>query len=467
MVSGEVADRNGKMASKERKRERMKRELSVGIAGIIGVTLAALSPVRAELVREANHVGTNIDLGQIVSGDIYAGPVREGRVENQTITRTGVYLTEAGTYNERLAIKLTIGGLFWWPIPETNQFQTRLIKFGPGVGQAQGVYSFGEDLENPAAKLQFGLFPHKYSEAVNLGEYLYRSGTYPGTLVSGGWSYINAASYLAQGLRLTVPTLGGSLTHDFTLYMERDLQPAHDLSPSYTATFKPGKFFEISSGVVWSHAISLNSDRLAPERDENAYNTVTGKPITGAIDSITMNTTPEQKAYYTFKGFKFMARASVGAGDFRLYSELALLGIENQPYFYENRTERMPIMLGLNLPTFGLLDRLTGEIEYRKARFANSNYSPLQIQSPIPVDPAKSYNLDESGAPINGGLYPVETDWKWTIYAKRKFTDGVSVVGQVASDHLRHFEFTAMPAAVSATPDPNDWYYVLRLEIGI
>src|SRR5690606_11948230 len=151
------------------------------------------------------HVGTSIDIGQIVKGDIWDGSTRVGTVKKQTITRTGVYLTESGTYNDRLTIKLSIGGLFWFALPETKDFQDRRVQFGPGVGQAQAVYAFGEAPKQPAALLQFGLFPHKYSESINLGEYLYRSGTYPGTLISGGWSYLNSASYLAQGARLTVP----------------------------------------------------------------------------------------------------------------------------------------------------------------------------------------------------------------------------------------------------------------------
>ena len=195
-----------------------------------------------------------------------------------------MYLTESGTYNEKLTVKLSIGGLFWFAIPETKDFQNRRIQFGPGVGQAQGVYAFGDDPKDPAATLQFGLFPHKYSESVNLGEYLYRSGTYPGTLTSGGWSYLNAAAYLAQGIRLNVPMLEGKLTHDFTLYMERDLEPANDLSPGYMVTYKPAAFLSLGAGLIWSHAISLNSDRLAPETDENAYYKVNGLPVKGYSD---------------------------------------------------------------------------------------------------------------------------------------------------------------------------------------
>lgn len=419
----------------------------------------------AELVREPTHVGTNIDIGQIVTGVIYDASTKPAdTTKRQTITRTGVYLTESGTYNDRLTVKLSIGGLFWYALPETKDFQERRIQFGPGVGQAQGLYAFGEDPKSPFATLQFGLFSHKYSESINLGEYLYRSGTYPGTITTGGWSYLNSASYMAQGLRLMIPTFDGMLTHDLNLYMERSLQPAHDISPGYMLTFKKSGF-KFGAGLVWSHAISLNSKRLSPKTDENAYNTVTKLPVKGELGEPTPDSL---KAYYTFKGFKTNAYGSIDIGsffgseaikpnEFSLYGEVALLGIENQPYFYENRAHRRPIMMGINLPSFGVFDRLCFEYEHLASAFPNSNSVVLQSQVPVPTDEPYSFKPDSVAF----------KEPKWSIYAKRKVVDGVSVHFQAASDHLRHFNRAAAPGALPATQYANHWYYVFRLEFGI
>jgi len=441
--------------------------------------LAAVS-VHADLVRNPTQVGASFDIGQIVQGTLYDGTnvSFKTRGDKQQITRTGVYLTESGTYNERLSIYLTVGGLFWYALPEGSSFQTHRIYFGPGVGQAQGIYAFGSNPANPVAKLQFGLFDHKYSDAVNLGEYLYRSGTYPGILTSGGWSYINAASYMAQGARLTVPMLNGMITHDFTMYMERDLEPTNDLTPGYAITAKPLPFVELGAGVVWSHAISFNSARLTPKTGANEYSKASGMPTQGGSPADTCPC-----GYYTFKGFKTMARASVDIGsalkadwaqpgEFKVYSEIALLGVEDQPYYYEKKTERMPVMFGIDIPTFGVLDKLAFEMEYHKSRFPNTNGSVLQSQLPIPV------NDGENGSVYDLNSYPVaerdsiadtwtKDDWKWTAYARKQVSRGVSIYAQAANDHLRHFNFTATPAAIPATSRPSDWYYVLRLEFGI
>jgi hypothetical protein len=433
--------------------------------------LLATVSAHAELVRNPTQVGGNFDVGQIVGGVLYQGSSYASRAKNQVITRTGVYLTESGVYNDRLTIQITVGGLFWFALPETESFQTRRIQFGPGVGQAQGVYAFGADPAKPSATLQFGLFPYKYSDAVNLGEYLYRSGTYPGTLVSGGWSYINSAAYMAQGARVSVPMLDGALNHDITLFMERDLEPANDLSPGYLVTYRPTGFLEVGAGVVWAHALSLNSDRLSRHDDANKYSVSTGRPTAG--DTAAVNPCRDGVVsdcdYWTFKGFKTMARASVDlgllignpmihAGDFKLYAEAALLGIEDQPWYYEKKSERMPVMVGVNLPTMGLFDRLSLEGEYQKTAFPNNNSSVLSKQIPIPVADGDAFNFDPDDA---------KTQWKWTVYFRRQLINGVSLYGQAASDHLRHFDFTATPGAVPTTQEPDDWYYVLRLEFGI
>jgi hypothetical protein len=454
--------------------------------------LAAL-PVQADLVRNPTHVGTSIDIGQIVAGTIWdeaGGNTAVGRADGQVITRTGVYLTESGVYNQRLTISLTIGGLFWFALPEKESPESRRVLFGPGVGQAQGTYAFGADPAKPAAVLDFGLFPHKYSDAVNLGEYLYRSGTYPGYLISGGWSYMNSAAYLAQGVRLSVPMLNGALKHDFTLFMERDIEPAHDISPGYSLTYVPIPFLTVGAGVVWSHGLPLrDASVLTPKRDKdgnlitrNIYSKTTGRPISGdttgqgsgtpsspcaaqvAADSANLS----DCGFYTFKGFKTMARAAldfgsllgvegIGPGDFKLYTEVALLGVKDYPGYYDDKMERMPIMVGLNVPTFGVLNRLAFEGEYRKTRFANNIGSTFADELPLPVGQGASFPVDAES----------KTYWKWTVYANRTITQGVSIYAQAANDHLRHFDKQATPSFQPATIRNKDWYYVVRLEFGI
>jgi hypothetical protein len=425
---------------------------------------------RAELVVNPKQAGTAIDLGQVFKDH-----------KKQTMTRTGVYLTASGTYNEKLEIRATLGGLFWYGFPELTT-AARLVQFGPGVGETQGIYSFG-DAKDPSAKLQFGLFANKYNpDARNLGEYLYRSGAYPGYIWTGGWSYLNSASYMAQGAKLSVPTFGDKVTHDFTIFMERDaIAPIHDFSLGYVLAAEPAPFLDLGAGVVWANALSLNPDRLAPETRQNAYSTETHLPVKGATDSATLDSAHWD--YYTFRGFKVMARAAldlgvlldnarIQPGDFKLYAEVALLGVQDQPYYYERKSERMPIMAGINIPTFGLLNNLTVETEYYKSRYPNTIYYPFDSQQGLPLPlggdggEADPKDFSDSAFALDKKKFTAD-DWKWSVHASRKITEGVTIYAQAASDHLRHINPEAKPSNKPYTLTPSDWYYVVRVEFGL
>lgn len=454
------------------------------------------SPARADVEIHPKQVGASIDLGQIVSGRDRAA---QKDWSDLTLTRTGVYLTTSATVDKKLDLYMTIGGLFWYPVNPGETSAERLVRFGPGVGQAQAIYSFGDPAQ-PTAKLQVGLFPVKYTDATNLGEYLYRSGTYPGSIITGGWSYLNSASYLAQGARFVLPTLNGRLTHELTVFMERDYEPTSDFSPGYLVTYKPTRFFELGAGVVWAHALSLNPDRLSPNKthDDTLYNgyskitkrpmNLVGKPNMSAIDTATLNTPADQIGFYTFKGFKTMARASLDVGsllgmqsavtgDFKVYSEIALLGVEDQPYYYDDKTERMPVMAGIDIPTFGFLDKLSCEVEYHKSRFPNTVGAPFYYALPLPLNDngggqisPYSYDLDSYSPAQQDSVSKAfkEDDWHWSVYASRKITDGINLFAQVASDHQRHPTGPEVkPSLEPPTVKPSDWYYVVRVEFGL
>ncbi len=438
--------------------------------------------LRAEVEILPRQIGASIDVGQVEKGTDAINDKAEGTV----ITRTGVYMTYAGSYDHKLNLGLTVGGLFWYPfVVKATQPYERLIQFGPGVGQAQATYIFGDPSNTDAAKLQFGYFPMKYNpDSKNLGEYLYRSGTYPGYIWNGGWSYIDASSYMAQGARLTLPTFDKKVVHDITLFIERDIEPTGDLSPGYVLTVKPSSFLDFGAGVIWAHALSLNPDKLTPKPgtgESNHFGTYydnrTKLPLTenDKIDTIPAG---DLKAY-TFKGFKTMARFSLNfgslmdldlqrAGEFKVYGEWAFLGVQNQPFYYDHPFERMPIMGGISIPTFRLLDQLSVEVEYHKSRFKNTVGQVFDAELPIPLGVGENYlTYTDSALAADKSGSATKDDWHWSVYARRGITEGVSVCAQVASDNMRQFDGEAKPSPTPTTLNTKDWYYVIRLEFGI
>jgi hypothetical protein len=173
--------------------------------------------------------------------------------------------------------------------------------------------------------------------------------------------------------------------------------------------------------------------------------------------------------------------------DLKVYGEVALLGVKDYPGMYEKRTERMPIMGGINLPTFKFLDALSVEVEY----FGNSNPDDLGVMQ-LYQFPTYHGNTPYTGNLTNiaSGLdnrydgnvpnpyYSIllrdpnanrRDDWKWTVYAMKQIITGVSLRGQVANDHFRKQDANAQGnwTGPSMLRTPKDWYYIVALNFGI
>ncbi len=467
--------------------------------------------------------GMGIEFGQVWNGTYYENRQMIDRI---VIPRTSVGLTHTAIIEKNLEVKIGVGGLFWYGFPESEgQWWTQGTKFGPGISVASGTYTFG-DPESSHKYLQVGYFPMKYNPmAVNLGEYLFRSGTYPGYLLTGDWQIVNSASYNAQGARFHFENLGGALSHDITLFMERDFAPFFDFTPTYLVSFKKG-MFQVGGGASFNHYLAIRPSQLHPKSPLSNYvkfdylpatvggrSNLTGDTILASpagprsgleaqlnllTDANSGNPTEEKlftdtathalsmtkddaayianprlfvetdqfryartNHYMTFKGIKLMANMSLDFKemtglDFRLFAELAMLGVENQPYYYENPLNRIPIMAGIDVPTWGLLDRLCVQGEYYNSKYFNSleNFQktiiPAWFEDPTYGDLAKRDNV------------------RWSVYAKRSLIPGhASVHLQVASDHLRLQDWRGKLSQVSVVSVPKEWYYFIRLEFGI
>jgi hypothetical protein len=466
-------------------------------------------------------------------------------IDNQAFTRVAVWMMSQATVNERLNISAGVGGLFWYSAPVVEGLpHTRIVKFGPGINLAAGVYNFG-DPESPFLKLHMGLFPHKYNpDTKNLGEYLFRSGTYPGYLWTGGWSILNSAGYLAKGIRTEFSFLENSLKLDGTFYVERDIEPSFDISPGLLISYNIGNIFEIGGGIVFSHLISSDKEKVTPKKRENSYfldtelynvapseyyldtlrNTELPVPqiewnkpglefygigdprsdtlvvlasdpragtrlpqtdprykeledenIMPAYYSIEDNGIPESMLnYYTFNGQKIMGRISLkpqgflqsdilGPDDLNLYAEVSLLGVKDYPFFYDKKSERMPIMIGFNLPGFKFIDIISLEVEYIKTRFRNHFYTSFDKVIPI-------WTMEEdAGEFIDSNLTVTDNEWFWTLYVKKTVMPHFVILGQIAHDHLRTFDYWGNPnyEPFSQKGPFNDWYWAIRAEFGI
>jgi hypothetical protein len=158
-------------------------------------------------------------------------------------------------------------------------------------------------------------------------------------------------------------------------------------------------------------------------------------------------------------------------GPMKLYGEAAVLGVQNQPVYYQKLSERIPIMLGAYLPTFGLLDLLAVETEYFPNPYLDSeelldggqkgNASVIGANIPVPDLLQGEYDRVNFVQPSNHG-----DDVKWAVHAVKTIVPGFKVKVQVANDHLRLNDYETLPSGTPQTLSLKQWYYMVHVQWG-
>gem|GEM_PF-1157676 len=158
-----------------------------------------------------------------------------------------------------------------------------------------------------------------------------------------------------------------------------------------------------------------------------------------------------------FFNLDFNALLGLDAGDigqFKLYGEIAQLGLKNYPLFYTQLEQRRPIMVGFSIPTFGLVDELSVETEYLNNPIVESiasTYDKLDL-NPDENFRYKTYNQD---------------NLKWSVHASKSVSKFLTLYTQVANDHIRLKNGFAQPTFVPITNSKGDWYWLLRIQWAI
>jgi hypothetical protein len=477
---------------------RTKSNLSLNLLPCLlpGLLLAMLAlPARAEEpVTSRLSLRTYTDFGHLVRGtNEFAPEGYPSHISMQPLNRAGFVAIQEVT-SGNFDVSAGIAGLLWWPYGGTSitDADERSMQGRASIPVARARWRFGDD-EALKGSLMLGTFSHKYNpDAKNLGEYLYRSGTYPGFLwTTEGWLLMNRASHYGHGVMLSVEHFGGAVKHNLSLLMQTTYFPVGDFSPGYDMSFK-SKWVELGGGAVLNNYLSLKPSQLIRNDPEN---TLIRKPTgTDSLGDTTWFVGPAEAAdlsdpatevlhRWTHKGIKVMGRGALNLNhllpahrrnpeDLRLFAEVAVLGWDDQPLYYEDRKERMPVMFGVNVPTFRLLDVLTVQAEHYKAPFNDIdryNSASLPIwEANFAIDTTTfTYELDENDRVIPTRVH--KDDWKWSIYAKKTVNKIMTVHAQAASDHLR---LMSGPRYISVsrvplTSTPKEWYYLVRLEFAL
>ncbi|MDB5106475.1 MAG: hypothetical protein JWP91_4164 [Fibrobacteres bacterium] len=415
-----------------------------------------------------------VDFGHLVNGYNAYDPDQKKDLAWLPLNRANVIAIQDLAVG-RFDVSVGLAGLIWWPYGQGKaaDLSEKVMQVKPMIPVARARWQFG-DPATTSGSVQVGTFNYKYNpDAKNLGEYLYRSGTYPGILWSGeGWLLMNRAGNYSHGLLATVSQMGGALKHNFSMFMETVYYPVGDFSPGYDVGYS-SKWFDVGAGSVFNHYIPMRPSTLSPNVDLNTYVEYRGKTAGGAdtiasgrLDQVTppATTLDTTLTRWTFKGIKVMARGALNLGhllpedirgpeDLRIFAEVALLGVKDYPLYYTKKSERMPIMFGMNVPTAKLLDVLTLQGELYKSPYNDGNKF---IQQSLPTwETSKGDSVHRD-------------DFKWSITARKSVNKMVNVHLQAACDHFRLTDGKFSASNIPLTQSWNhDWYYLLRLEFNL
>lgn len=447
-------------------------------------------------------------------------------LKNEWIDHFGSFLTQEAVVNDRLALRIGLGGVFQFPKPEeiSEAFggsQYKMFFIGPSVAEAR--YHFG-GVENSTFSLGGGLFPYKYNpDAANLGEYLFRSGPYPTYLQTGGLTVIGDNAAYLQGFRGDAEL--GNLGLSMFLITETGMPPLYDWSLAFVADYKLADgLIELGAGANFKRLIPVDAEKSVRKEAENSYVTRGGgtfvgdptyyrkrasfwsniklnKAVTPAdsafalaqaqyytdyADSVSKNTTEggwrdpatgliPGAEYYTPAGPMFMGRLSLdlkkifpsdrlSAQDFRLFTEVGLLGWTNYPVFYEKRADRVPVMVGFNLPTWGLLDLVSLQFEYFNSPNLNNTYQLGYRNYATAVQPEGTLS-HFSGDEYND--ITKKDNYSWNILVQKRILSALSINAQFARDHMRtvgtNWFYGGRLEPMEILSRSSDWYGMLQI----
>ena len=417
-----------------------------------GTICADTTETHFPIYRMSGYAG--LEIGQIVNGSYFYNNLNN----LTTITKAWQerflfqFINDIAV-TERIRMVMNIEGQISFSYPQVlNPPESEAPRYLFFPQRAEGMYTLG-DREKPYLQFGMGLFPYKFDpDATNLGEFIFRTGTYPVYLISN----FNHCYGELLGLRVS-STLFGSLRQDLMMTSETLMFPTQDYSLSYCVHYSPARCLDIGAGISFAHLFSIEGKLTkGTSFQEGLY-----QPNPGDTTHV----------YYSFAGTKpaFMLAFDpkqffpewgnvFGKNDGRIYGEICVSGLENRKNYdtaippekdyYNNILDRTMAMVGFKVPTCKVFDDLSLEFEYFPPRYPDSWREVFDENIPVPFTQDSRPRLP----------------WKVSVYAKKTFLHNFFIVGQVARDHMRPtFPDLKNMEREDVLNGINDWWWVVSL----
>jgi hypothetical protein len=442
------------------------------IGGIRFASADSLDSI-ARIITPSGWAWTNF--GQIVHGH-WNGPNGNGTgiIEHEWCENLGGGLGLNATAAKRLQARFAVeiaSRVNYSGLVRDADYQIRQREYSIYVDEACGAINLGNP-DDPLLRISAGYFQYKYNpEVKNLGEYLFRTGVFPGYVLN----LYDWPKTRLLGIRINTARKfsAGSAWGDLLLTNETDfpMPPTKDYSLSAIGGIDLAGIINAGIGAQYMNLISVNSELTTPHRlqmdtTENQY-----FPAGTHMRPDDTSHTVSGRKFYSFAGVKVMGRLCfdpkglfssgiLGKEDLKIYAEAAVLGFDDYTLYQSDTTwhtipleDRIPVMIGFNIPAFKALDAFSFELEYYGCPYSLDVLELLNRGRP-------SSSIDRQGA-YNPSDWRAD-DIKWSLYAKRSFYKFFTVIGQVARDH--YFMYSYANGVIRQTiTQQDDWHWDIKL----
>jgi hypothetical protein len=398
----------------------------------------------------------NLMFGQVVSGYAFAR-AGSNHMDHQWQDFYGGNIFVTTHPSDWLTTKVGLEARSAFPITSTSSImkETFRVQYRSFLPIAEGIFKW--NFENQTSLLiESGIFPYNFNpEIKNLGNYLYRGVAYPLYLETK----LDYPYYDMAGIRAEYGFLDNTLKVGAILNSVINHAPFFDFSLGFTATYTlPNKVFEIGAGICFDRLLSV---------DDDATNCVKSYSQAGYDTSWTLKST-KLDTRVTFDLKPLIGNPECfGAQDAKIYGECAILGFKDPKYFIDSTfnyslANRMPLLVGVNLPVFKILDLLSVEFEFFKSPYMNDWWG-LYDGNPSPV-PFYSPSWDSTWKEN----YKTKDNFKWTVYAKKSFGK-FDVIGLFANDHIFYDTYSAESQSNTeqSLRTNKNWHWYVKLQYNL
>lgn len=346
-----------------------------------------------------------------------------------------------------------------FPVTTTSSImkETYKLAYRAGLPKAVGIFNF--DLGYMTLNIESGVMEYTFNPDVkNLGNYMYRSSSYPLVLKTNlDYPYANIV-----GIHPEIGLLNNTLKLGSIINSITTQAPFNDFSLGFFASYSPeSKFIDVGFGICADRLISVN-DRATDVVNDKANLGDTTLTLRSTKIDFRINLDPKK---LLGEGIEDM----LGKEDGKVYFEAAMLGTKDPTLCFpvdsilpKSIFRRVPLLFGVNIPTFKVLDYLSFEVEFLDYPYANDWWGAI-VGAPTPK-PSRPSNSDTTWVEN----YRTKDNWKWSVQLKKSISK-FDFIAFVANDHKFYDTFNAEIQGVTEQTlrTPKDWHWYIKLQYNL